>query len=82
MHLRSIQGKSDQVTRLQTKRIARLKRAVKKQDQACELLIDARDSSSEWDERIRTTHRIALDLALQALDLLHKQVNRELGFVE
>jgi hypothetical protein len=70
------------VTRLQTKRIARLKRAVKKQDQACELLIDARDSSSEWDERTRTTHKIALDLAIQSLDLLHKQVNRELGFVE
>jgi hypothetical protein len=65
------------VTRLQTKRLARLKRAVKAQDQACELLIDARDSASEWDAETRVTHRIALDLSIQSLDLLHKQLNRE-----
>jgi len=70
------------MTRLQTKRLRRLKKAVKDQDKACELLIDARDSSSEWTEEARVTHRIALDLAIRALDLLHKQVNRELGFKE
>ncbi len=65
------------MTRLLTKRLRRLRKAVKDQDKACELLIDARISSSEWTEEARVTHRIALDLAIRSLDLLHKQLNEE-----
>jgi hypothetical protein len=54
-----------------------LKKSLKNQEKGVGLMIDAMMTSSEWDAETRTMHKIALDLAIRALDLLHKQLNRE-----
>lgn len=62
------------MTRLQTKLLRRLK----DQHDGVEKMIDARDGSYDWDEKTRTTHGIALDLAIQTLDLLRRLLEKEL----
>ncbi len=66
------------MTRLQTKRLSRLKKSLKDQHDGVEKMIDAMISSSEWDAETRTTHKIALDLAIKSLHLLQKLVEKEL----
>jgi hypothetical protein len=54
-----------------------LKKSLKDQAAGVEKLIDAAYGNDTWDIETRTTHRIALDLAIKTIDLLHKQLNKE-----
>ncbi len=66
------------MTRLQTKRLSRLKKSLRDQHGGVEKMIDASISNSEWDTETRTTHKITLALAIKSFHLLQKLVEKEL----